>query len=97
MSHEDEPRYASAEFLGVIEGKDGAEGVAYSLEGSDNEIKQKLKDHMDEEMGVEGEYFQLLSDGKTGQSTFGFTNWKGSAWIPQGPKPNWITSDKKLN
>lgn len=39
---------------------------------------------------------EISTDGRV--KTFGFSgSWKGSTWVPEGPRPNWIEPAKKLN
>ena len=94
MSHERYVKFAAAYIIGIVEDKDGKDPVI-GIISNDESIAEALIKDIERKTGTKSEPFE---DFFTGQSkTFGFTSWKGSSWVPEGPKPNWVPPGKKLN
>lgn len=81
--------------LGIEVGQNGIAPIA--VVGSNDEgLASQMIDHID---GHIEELSREISDNSnTSSKSYGMSgSWKGSAWVPEGPKPNWVEPGKKLN
>ena len=93
--HETGLKYSVIGIVGTLEDKDGKRPLIGIHTEADTPINAVVRD-IEEKTGVELEVIaEISSDGRV--KTFGFSSWKGSSWVPEGPKPNWVTPGKKLN
>lgn len=92
--HETDHRFAISEFVGILEDKDGKRPVI-RIRSNDESLAETLIEDIERETGTKSEPLEGFFDGQS--KTFGFTNWRGSSWVPEGPKQNWVAPGKKLN
>jgi len=92
--HEKGFKFAMSEIIGILEDKDGQSPVVGVL-SNDKSLAKVLIEDIERETGTKSKPLEDFFDGQS--KTFGFTNWRGSTWVPKGPKPNWTVPSKKLN
>lgn len=85
-------KYHIEGIIGTVEDKRGERPV-FRIHSSDQPMAEALIKDIEERTGGKVEPFDFF-DGQS--KSFGFTNWKGSTWVPEGPRPNWI-DPKKAN
>lgn len=97
MDKEIGPKYA----IGGLIAEDSGDGVDLTgvVKANDEQLADEMMSHLDghaEDLigDISGDS-DVSSNGST--RSFGMSgSWKGSTWVPEGPKKNWI-DPKKLN
>lgn len=90
-SHETDIKFAAAGYVGILEDSSGKSPVIGVI-SNDDSAKRVLLDHIEGETGFKLEPVEEIPGVQS--SMFGFTNWGGSSWIPEGPRPNWKVPEK---
>lgn len=83
-------RFARSSLIGIVEDQTGKNPVV-RIVLSDQPMAEALIGEIERRTGGRLEPFDL-----DGSKSFGFSNWKGSTWVPEGPRQNWM-GPKKSN
>ena len=90
--HEKGPDYSILGVIGTVEDKDGTKD-AIGVEILKDIPKEAVLADIENKTGIRLEVLAEITDGQV--KHFGFSgSWKGSTWIPEGPRPNWIDPKK---
>lgn len=77
--------------------KDDGENIVVTGVATSEEASWAMRRGLEETFGAEPGSSEVTSlpTGSGSTSTFGFGNWAGSTWEPEGPKPNWRVNPPK--